>query len=68
MMEWICHNRDVFLMNYVQIGHCYQVAKQLEEEHSCFTVSSMVNGTCLSYIHVLSTNGAHITHTCIKNI
>lgn len=42
MMEWICHNRDVFLMSYVQIGHSYQLAKELEDEHSHFSVSSMV--------------------------
>lgn len=42
MFEWICHNRDVFLMNYVEIGHSYQLAKELQEEHNHFTMSSMV--------------------------
>ncbi|KAK7792817.1 hypothetical protein R5R35_000762 [Gryllus longicercus] len=41
MFDWICHNRDVFLMNYVEIGHSYQVAKELQEEHNHFTMSSM---------------------------
>lgn len=41
MFEWICHNRDVFLHNYVEIGHTYQLAKQLQEEHQHFTMSSM---------------------------
>lgn len=41
MFDWICHNRDVFLLNYVEIGHTYQLAKQLQEEHQHFTVSSM---------------------------
>ncbi|PNF33717.1 hypothetical protein B7P43_G11430 [Cryptotermes secundus] len=40
MFDWICHNRDVFLMNYVEIGHSYQVAKELQEEHNHFTMSS----------------------------
>ncbi|KAK6627030.1 hypothetical protein RUM43_003138 [Polyplax serrata] len=41
MFEWICHNRDVFLMNYVEIGHSYQPAKELQDEHNHFTMSSM---------------------------
>ncbi|XP_049828356.1 kalirin isoform X4 [Schistocerca gregaria] len=41
MFDWICHNRDVFLMNYVEIGHSYKVAKELQEEHNHFTMSSM---------------------------
>ncbi|XP_046675322.1 triple functional domain protein isoform X5 [Homalodisca vitripennis] len=41
MFDWICHNRDVFLMNYVEIGHSYQLAKELQEEHNHFTMSSM---------------------------
>nr|CAI5861788.1 unnamed protein product [Callosobruchus analis] len=41
MFEWICHNRDVFLLNYVEIGHTYQLAKQLQEEHQHFAMSSM---------------------------
>ncbi|XP_045464356.1 kalirin isoform X2 [Harmonia axyridis] len=41
MFDWICHNRDVFLVNYVEIGHTYQLAKQFQEEHQHFTMSSM---------------------------
>uniref|UniRef100_A0AAR5PYU8 Non-specific serine/threonine protein kinase n=1 Tax=Dendroctonus ponderosae TaxID=77166 RepID=A0AAR5PYU8_DENPD len=41
MFDWICHNRDVFLLNYVEIGHTYQLAKQLQEDHQHFTMSSM---------------------------
>ncbi|KAL3284865.1 hypothetical protein HHI36_019003, partial [Cryptolaemus montrouzieri] len=41
MFDWICHNRDVFLVNYVEIGHTYQLAKQYQEEHQHFTMSSM---------------------------
>lgn len=43
MFDWICHNRDVFLMSYVEIGHSYQLAKDIQEEHNHFTMSSMVN-------------------------
>lgn len=42
MFDWICHNRDVFLMSYVEIGHSYQLAKDIQEEHNHFTMSSMV--------------------------
>lgn len=41
MFDWICHNRDVFLLKYVEIGHTFQLAKQLQEEHQHFTMSSM---------------------------
>uniref|UniRef100_A0A8D8Y3N1 Triple functional domain protein n=2 Tax=Cacopsylla melanoneura TaxID=428564 RepID=A0A8D8Y3N1_9HEMI len=41
MFDWICHNRDMFLTTYVEIGHCYQVAKTLQDEHNHFTMSSM---------------------------
>lgn len=42
MFDWICHNRDVFLMSYVEIGHSYQLAKDIQEDHNHFTMSSMV--------------------------
>ncbi|XP_049818825.1 kalirin isoform X2 [Aethina tumida] len=41
MFDWICHNRDVFLLNYVEIGNTYQLAKQFQEEHQRFTVNCM---------------------------
>ncbi|XP_043287262.1 kalirin isoform X2 [Venturia canescens] len=41
MFDWICHNREVFLANYVEIGRSYQLAKNLQEEHKHFTMSSM---------------------------
>lgn len=48
MFDWICHNRDVFLMSYVEIGHSYQLAKDIQEEHNHFTMSSMVQfNNCL---------------------
>ncbi|XP_033224250.1 kalirin isoform X3 [Belonocnema kinseyi] len=41
MFDWICHNRESFLANYVEIGRSYQLAKNLQEEHKHFTMSSM---------------------------
>ncbi|XP_051163454.1 triple functional domain protein isoform X3 [Leptopilina boulardi] len=41
MFDWICHNRESFLGNYVEIGRSYQLAKNLQEEHKHFTMSSM---------------------------
>jgi hypothetical protein len=42
MLDWICRNREVFLSNYVEIGHSYVLAQQLQEEHNHFTANSMV--------------------------
>ncbi|XP_049267793.1 triple functional domain protein isoform X2 [Rhipicephalus sanguineus] len=41
MLEWIYHNKERFLMNYVEIGHSIQDAKVLQEEHDHFTMASM---------------------------
>ncbi|XP_030386251.1 triple functional domain protein-like isoform X1 [Scaptodrosophila lebanonensis] len=41
MFDWILHNRDVFQMSYVEIGHIYSVAKSLQDEHQKFAVASM---------------------------
>ncbi|XP_036147611.1 triple functional domain protein isoform X2 [Monomorium pharaonis] len=41
MFDWICHNREVFLASYVEIGRSYQLAKKLQEEHKHFSMSSM---------------------------
>ncbi|XP_063844125.1 triple functional domain protein-like isoform X3 [Scylla paramamosain] len=39
MFDWVYHNREEFLVNYVEIGHSYQVSKSLQEAHSQFTVA-----------------------------
>ncbi len=44
MFDWIFHNRDVFTSNYVSIGHSFQEAKVLQEEHGRFTAGSNVGG------------------------
>ncbi|XP_044587517.1 kalirin isoform X2 [Cotesia glomerata] len=41
MFEWICRHREIFLANYVEIGRSFQLAKNLQEEHKHFTMSSM---------------------------
>ncbi|XP_046409767.1 kalirin isoform X2 [Neodiprion fabricii] len=41
MFDWICHNREEFLKNYVEIGRSYQAAKTLQENHKHDTMSSM---------------------------
>lgn len=43
MFDWTCHNREAFFANYVQIGCCYQLAKNLQEEHEHFTMNVYVN-------------------------
>ncbi|XP_050733039.1 triple functional domain protein-like isoform X4 [Eriocheir sinensis] len=39
MFDWVYHNREEFLVNYVEIGHSYQVSKDHQEAHSQFTVA-----------------------------
>ncbi|XP_066961005.1 kalirin isoform X3 [Macrobrachium rosenbergii] len=39
MFDWVYHNREEFLVNYVEIGHSYQISKDLQEAHSQFTVA-----------------------------
>ena len=43
MFDWIYHNRDVFLSNYVDIGHSFSIAKKLQEDHNHFTLGSNVS-------------------------
>ncbi|CAE1271123.1 Kalirin,Triple functional domain protein [Acanthosepion pharaonis] len=42
MFEWISHNRDMFLINYTEIGPTHQMALDLDQEHSQFAASAMV--------------------------
>lgn len=50
MFDWILHNRDVFQMSYVEIGHNYQLAKNLQDEHQKFAVASMNVGVNINRI------------------
>lgn len=51
MFDWVYHNREEFLVNYVEIGHSYQVSKDLQETHSQFTIACQVKQTTLPSIH-----------------
>ncbi|ESO86296.1 hypothetical protein LOTGIDRAFT_220800 [Lottia gigantea] len=41
MFEWIMHNRDLFLVNYTEIGTSHQFAVELDTEHSQFATSAV---------------------------
>lgn len=41
MFEWIMHNRDVFQQNYMDIGVNHISAKNLQEDHNRFAVTTM---------------------------
>jgi len=43
MFEWIGHNRELFLVNYTEIGNSHQMAVELEAEHSQFANSAVVS-------------------------
>ncbi|CAG5121035.1 unnamed protein product, partial [Candidula unifasciata] len=40
MFDWIRHNRDLFLVNYTEIGTCHHMAVELESEHCQFATSA----------------------------
>lgn len=71
MFDWICHNRDLFLLNYVEIGHSYQLAKQLQEEHQRFSMSSMnvyVNINRILSVATRLMEGGHYAATHIGTV
>jgi len=41
MFDWIMHNRDVFQQNYMDIGVNHVTAKNLQEDHTRFTMTTM---------------------------
>ena len=45
MFDWISHNRDLFLVNYTEVGGTHKEAEELQAEHSHFAMNSMV-GIC----------------------
>ena len=42
MFEWIGHNRDLFLINYTQIGSSLKMSTELQTEHAAFAMNAMV--------------------------
>ena len=53
MFDWIYHNRDVFLSNYVDIGHSFSIAKKLQEDHNHFTLGSNVSNVMWTFINLM---------------
>lgn len=43
MIDWILHNRRLFLQKYTEIGRNLDDARRLQEDHSQFTLSCMVS-------------------------
>ncbi|XP_049540930.1 triple functional domain protein [Anopheles darlingi] len=52
MFDWILHNRDVFQETYVEIGHNYAMAKNLQEEHQRFAITS--RNVCVNINRILA--------------
>jgi triple functional domain protein len=55
MFDWILHNRDVFHETYVEIGNSYSSAKNLQEEHQKFAVTSM--NVCVNINRIIAVAG-----------
>ncbi|XP_067120464.1 LOW QUALITY PROTEIN: triple functional domain protein-like [Centruroides vittatus] len=71
MFDWIYHNRDLFLINYVEIGHSFQEAKDLQEEHNHFTMASMNVYVNINRILTVATRlieGGHYSSATIQQI
>lgn len=71
MFDWILHNRDVFQMSYVEIGHNYSLAKGLQDEHQKFAVASM--NVCVNINRILAVagrliEGNHYAATHIRTV
>ena len=43
MFDWIANNRDLFLVNYTEIGNSHQMAVELNSEHTQFANSAVVS-------------------------
>lgn len=63
MFDWILHNRQVFSGSYVAIGHSFQEAKKLQEEHNQFTMGSNVSDGIL-HMGTLFHDTYDIVHRC----
>lgn len=71
MLDWIYHNKDLFLMNYVEIGHSTQDAKVLQEEHDHFTMASMNVYVNINRILVMGSrliDGGHYAAATVQQI
>lgn len=43
MFDWMYQSREEFLINYFDIGSSFGLSKELQEDHKCFSLSSMVS-------------------------
>ncbi|XP_064466147.1 triple functional domain protein-like isoform X2 [Ornithodoros turicata] len=71
MLDWIYRNRDLFLMNYVEIGQSFQGAKVLQEEHNHFTIASMNVYANINRILVMGSrliDGGHYAAATVQQI
>ncbi|CAL4059912.1 unnamed protein product, partial [Meganyctiphanes norvegica] len=68
MFEWVYHNREEFLVNYVEIGHTYQVSKDLQESHSQFTVACQKVYTNINRILSVATRLMESGHYAAQHI
>ena len=42
MFDWMFQSREDFLTSYFDIGNSHVSSKELQEDHKCFSLSSMV--------------------------
>lgn len=71
MFNWILHNRDAFHLSYVEIGHNYQIAKNLQIDHQKFAMASM--NVCVNINRILAVanrliEGNHYAALHIKTV
>ena len=71
MFDWIYHNRDVFLTNYVEIGQSFSTSKKLQDDHNHFTMSS--NTIYANINRILSEagqliEGGHYASTHVRSV
>ncbi|XP_055319893.1 kalirin isoform X6 [Sitodiplosis mosellana] len=68
MFDWILHNRDVFQMSYVEIGHNYSLAKNLQDEHQKFAMASMNVGVNINRILAVAARLIEGNHYAAQHI
>jgi hypothetical protein len=42
MFEWLNHNKELFLVNYTDVGFSQQMALELQDDHHQFRENAMV--------------------------
>jgi len=47
MFEWLAQSQEEFLAGYVDIGRSHQAARELQEDHKHFSMSSMVSSSII---------------------